>query len=432
MVRKTLMSLSAGQIDSGLSSIATFVAGLYAVSSFGTTLLGAYVVVFTAWNLARTVPSELIYTPSEVVAVGQQEARRIRVLDSSLRRGTLVSLAAAAGVLATFMIIEGDVGSEDAMALVVTAAAVTVIAPLMDHWRKMFHIAGSSWRGATTATAQMIVTISLIVALHGRLDPAWIPFGALATGYVVSALVAFLLTANLTRHDGVIPDPPGWDELSRIGRWLLLANIAVFGSDFVLALIVRAAIGPDVLGYAEGARVVARPVIILGLGLAAVLGPRSVHAGMGPDPRASRATRRLFWWVSSIGGLLYLPLVGSAWDLNPLPDILPTAYVIDGLVVLCVVGAIVFNLALPWWFELLGGRRQHQLARAEVVGSILKTGTGLLAPLLQAFTLPVAWTVAFGARAIGLDIYARRLFASPATGAGEEALVTGLDATSEG
>jgi hypothetical protein len=432
VVRKTLMTLSAGQIDSGMSSIATFVAGLYAVSTFDAALLGAYVVVFTAWNLARTLPSELVYTPSEVVAVAQPEDRRIKVLNSSIRRGIVVSMAGAVGVLATGPMIIGDVGRADALALAVTGAAVTVIAPLMDHWRKMFHIAHSSWRGAVTAASQMIVTIVLIFWFHQRLEPTWVPFGALAGGYMFSAIVALLLTyAVANRVDGDIHSP-GWDELSQIGRWLLLANLAVFGSDFLLALIVKASLGPEVLGYAEGARVVARPVIILGLGLAAVLGPRSVRAGMGPDWEAARASRWLFWLVSTAGGLLYLPWVSIEWALNPLPSLLPTAYEVGGLVLICIVAAMVFNLSLPWWFELLGARRQQQMARTEIAGSLLKVSIGALGPVLKSFTVPLAWTASFLVRAIGLDIYARRLFAATARQTDHDVVTTGQVTSDDG
>ncbi|MEX0865254.1 MAG: hypothetical protein WD269_10320 [Acidimicrobiia bacterium] len=416
MVRPTLRSLSAGQIDSAFSSVATFVAGLYAVRVFDATTLGAYVVVFTAWNLARTLPSEMVYTPSEVVAVGHAGQRRIHILSSSMQRGFLLSLLGAVGVLASSLVIHGDIGQQAALALTVTGAAVTIIAPMLDHWRKMFHIAHASWRAAVTAAAQMVATIVLILVLDGRVHPAWIPFGAIAAGYALSGIVALLLTTPLMRtYQGGI-ERPEWVELSRVGRWLLLANLAAFGSDFVLVLIAKAALGPDVLGYAEAARVVARPVIVLGVGLAAVLGPRSVQAGMGPDPQAARSPRRVLWLFSCLGGLLYLPLVGLDWTLNPLPSILPNAYAVKGLVAVTIAGAIIFNFALPWWYELLGARRQRELARTEMVASILKVATGLAASLLQAFTLPVAWGIAFMARGIGLDFYARRLFKAGSPG----------------
>jgi O-antigen/teichoic acid export membrane protein len=256
----------------------------------------------------------------------------------------------------------------------------------------------------------MVATVVLVAVLDGRVHPAWIPFGAIAAGYALSGIVALFLTTPLMGiYQGLI-ERPEWVELSRVGRWLLLANLAAFGSDFVLVLIAKAALGPDVLGYAEAARVVARPVIVLGLGLAAVLGPRSVQAGMGPDPRAARSPRRVLWLFSCLGGLLYLPLVGLDWTLNPLPSILPNAYAVQGLVAVTIVGAIIFNFGLPWWYELLGARRQRELARTEMVASILKVTTGLAASLFQAFTLPVAWGIAFTARGIGLDFYVRRLF----------------------
>jgi hypothetical protein len=410
-VRKsTIRKLSAGQIDSALSSIATFVAGLYAVRVFDTRLLGAYVVIFTAWNLARSLSSELVFVPSEVVAVARPEKERIHILDSSLPRGFAISLLGAGGVLGSMYIIRGDVGTEAALALAASAAAVTVLAPLQEHWRRMFHIAGSSWRAAATSTVHLAITLVGVFTMGAFFDAAWIPFGVLAAGFTVSSLLAWSLTLPLRASRNVDFRHPRWQELTGIGRWLLVANASAMGSDFILAVTVKAAIGPEMLGFAEGARVVARPVVILGVGLAAVLGPRSVRAGMDRDLAHARWSRRVFWLVSSVAALLYLGVVGFDWALNPLPELVPTAYAVPGLVAVAIVGSVIFNFALPWWFEILGGRQQRTIAWSEAAGSLVKVAVGFLSTFLQAFTLPIAWGAAWLTRGYGLQRSSRRMF----------------------
>lgn len=414
MKSSTLMKLSAGQLDAGLASIATFAAGLFAVWEFEPTLLGAYVVTFTAWNLARTLASEMVFVPSEVVAVGHHERVRLRILDSSVRRGLAVSSIGALGVLLSMFLIETDVGTETALALTISGSAVALLAPLHEHWRTMFHIAGTSWRAVVISTVHLTVSLAAFLLLYERVNPAWIPFGALAMGFLASSFVAVAFTLRMRTPTTKVEQPP-WSELTKIGRWLLVANASAMGSDFLLVLLARSVIGSELVGYAEGARVVARPVIILGIGLAAVLGPRSVRAGLTRDRDAARRTRRIFWAVGLFVSFSYLAVVGFDWQLNPLPDLIPTAYAVDGLVAVAIIGTIFSNIAFPWWHESLGGRRQRLIAASEVAGSVAKVMTGLLAPILQAFVFPVAWASGWFTRAVGLWGTTRSLYTEPDT-----------------
>ncbi|HEX6946707.1 MAG TPA: hypothetical protein VF246_05090 [Acidimicrobiia bacterium] len=419
MRRSTIQSLSAGQIDSALSSIATFIAGLYALRAFDAGLLGAYVVMFTAWNLARSLASELVFVPSEVVAVSLPSADRIHVLRSSVIRGTAVSLLGGAGVYAARLLIVDSAGAQASTALALSAVAVTILAPLQEHWRRMFHIAGSSWRAAIVSTLHLIVTVVSIIVLKALVHVAWVPLGCLAVGFAVSSVASWVLTHNLPTDGTDTQGQPTWPELIGIGKWLLLANTSAMGSDFLLAVIVDAAIGSEMLGYAEGARVIARPVVILGVGLAAVLGPRSVAAGLNSDLDRATRPRHAFWLVSTVAGVLYMLVVGWHWPLNPLQNILPLAYEVHWLIPLAIAGALVYNLAQPWWFEALGARRQRSAAMAETAGAVLKIATGFFAGTLQAFTLPVAWLLAWIVRAVGLgntsaSIFAHRKATEPA------------------
>lgn len=406
---QTIKTVSAGQIDTALSAIATLIIGLYAVRVFDATLLGAYVVVFTAWNFARSIPSELVFTPSEVLAVARPEPSRIQILDSSVRRGLLISILGAVGILASAALVR-DVPSEDIWALTLTGAAITVLAPLQEHWRKMFHISNSSWSAAITSTVAVIGTVIGVFILHRTATPAWVPFGSLAIGLFMSSVSALLLTFPLRRRSGETLEAPAWLELTTMGRWLLVANLSFVGADFLVAVIANALVGAEILGYAEGARVVARPVAILGLGLIAVIGPRSIEAGMTVDHQKARVARKQFWIISLIGGLLYLPLVGFNWSLNPLVELLPNAYAVNGLVAIAIIGTILYNTALPWRSELLGGQRQRHIAASEATGAGMEILTGAFAPVWQAFTLPIAWGAGWLARSVSLGLSARRLF----------------------
>ena len=72
------MKLSAGVIDAGASSLATFLAALVAARTLTATEMGAYALVFAAWTLATQVPSQLIYASAEARLGAGSTSRRAR------------------------------------------------------------------------------------------------------------------------------------------------------------------------------------------------------------------------------------------------------------------------------------------------------------------------------------------------------------------
>ena len=65
-MRSLLRVVTAGQLDAGFASLATFAMGLFAVRVFDATTLGAYALFFAAFFFAVEFPRQLGFTPSEI------------------------------------------------------------------------------------------------------------------------------------------------------------------------------------------------------------------------------------------------------------------------------------------------------------------------------------------------------------------------------
>ena len=83
-----------GLLDAGLSSLATFVMGFYAARYLPPTILGGYALVFSAFMLMTKVPSQLLFKPAEIAAVGFPSTARLQLLPQTLRPHSLASSCA--------------------------------------------------------------------------------------------------------------------------------------------------------------------------------------------------------------------------------------------------------------------------------------------------------------------------------------------------
>src|SRR4051812_20321627 len=88
----------AGLIDSSLSSLATFIIGVYAAHSLSPVLLGGYALAFAAFSLAAIIPDTSVFTPLEVLVVKHPRPERLGLLGHTLRTGFLPSLLPGLGV----------------------------------------------------------------------------------------------------------------------------------------------------------------------------------------------------------------------------------------------------------------------------------------------------------------------------------------------
>lgn len=417
--------LPAGIVDAGFASLATFAVGLSAVTLFGDADRGVYAVFFSAFMLGTVLPRNLILTPVEVEAVAVPVGSRLTLLPRGLILGFGPAVLGATAVLFAVAVTTQYTTADVMIALAVTTAVTTVLSPLQDYVRKMFHIATLSWRAAAVSIVQF-VSVAAAIAVMMALDVgvAWIPFGALAIANAISLVVARLIV-HLTASGSVLGSLD-FRELASRGKWLVVQASASAATGFAVAAIIASLASPDALGYAESARVVAQPILVLAAGLTAVLAPRSMKAGMDRDARTARTTNNIYLAIIGLAGIGYIAIAGWDWLLNPMSYIVPSAYVVSGLVVVTIAANVVVSGLFLQVNELLGAHEETALARIAWSVSPLMLLGGLTAGATGAFARPVGAIAQAGGRFLMQAYTLRRVYrADPeATPIGDDEVVS--------
>ena len=108
--------------------------------------------------------------------------------------------------------------------LALTAALTTILSPVQDHLRRVFHLADQSWRAAATSAVQFgVATVCLAVGYFAFDVPAaWLPFGSLAVANAASLTAGFALARPGAEAGG----HPGIRSLWSQGVFLLLGAVA--------------------------------------------------------------------------------------------------------------------------------------------------------------------------------------------------------------
>jgi len=394
--KRLARKLPAGMIDASLASLATFSIGLAATNLLDNRELGVYAVFFSAFMFGTVLPRNLVFTPAEVTAVSRRLSERMNLLAQSVKIGLVPAIIGALGVGLAAAVTWPLSDAHSVLALTVTTGITTVISPIQDHIRKLFHIADHSWLAASVSTVQVIGAGGAVVALAlSGVASAWIPFGALAIANTLSLGVAVLLAARVGATGG--RPRLRLRSLTASGKWLVLQASAPSVAGFVVAAIVVWLAGPEALGYAEAARVVAQPVLVLATGLTAVLAPRAMEASMRVDLTSVRRVRRIYLSLVIAAGVGYLIVAGVPWIWNPMQYLVSAAYVVPGLVAL----TILTNTFTAGEFlqvnELLGAKREKSLMVVSFTTSPILILVASSAALTGAFARPLgglfeAWT----------------------------------------
>ncbi len=387
-MRGLLRTVTAGQVDAGFASLATFVMGLFAVRVFDAQTLGAYALFFAAFLFATEFPRQLVFVPSEIWVLDVERSERLGLLRNSLSFGATVALPAALLVLVAAAPLVDEVDAGTLAALAVSCSITAFISPIQDHLRRLLHLSGTSWLAALVSLVQFLGVVGGLLIIRNAGD-AWAPFGALALANVVSTSTG-MVASRFRRAEEIRPPKR---DLFNIGRWLLVVGLATSGAGFIAAALVEALAGTAALGYVEGARVVARPLQVFGVGLLAVLGPRSMEAAVASNLQAARRLRRVFVAFSLFVGLPYAGVVAFEWWWNPLVDLLPNAYVVEGLLLVTILSNLVYNLLFPYRAEIMGAQRQVALAKVEIAANGAQAAVAGSAGVLGAFALPVGGLV---------------------------------------
>lgn len=399
--------LPAGVIDAALASLATFATGLAAVNLLGDVERGVYAVFFTAFGLGTVLPNQLGYGPTEIISVEMRQGERLTVLRRSIRVGLPMSAFASISVVPAILVTGSVATAPLILPLAVTCAATILLSPTQDHVRRMLHIDGSSWAAAGVSAVQLAAAVVAIgsFALAG-VPATWIPFGSLAIANLFSLLAgAFLITGRIRQRPDlrIIRLSELWD----LGSWLFVGSLVPSLTAFGVAAVITVLAGAEALGYAEAARIVAQPVLVLGTGLTAVLAPRTMEAAL--HRAKADADRLLRGYTALVGGsaAVYALVIASAWGVNPMARLVPAAYVEPGLVAATIGVNVLLATAFLFGHELAAARRQRALAFVAIATAPLRLLTAATAGVTGAFARPLAQGAGIGANLVAYQVLRR-------------------------
>lgn len=392
--------LPAGIIDASFASLATFVASLVAVVIFSDADRGIYAVYFTAFNLGAIIAYQLVYVPAEIESVARELPLRITIIDDSLRIGRLPAVAGALIILGATITTAPIADPQLAIGLTVTALAATYLSPTQDHLRRILHIVHQPWDAAWMSVTQFATTAAALgVMVWLDVAPEWIPFGSLAIANVVSMTVG----RTLIRRKRLADTAPGqvtFRDLLHNGRWLVVQAVIPALGAFIIATVITYLAGPEAMGYAEAARIVAQPILVMAGGLTAALRPRAMEAAMARDLETSLKVEKIFLVLVLGGVALYLPLVAGAWAWNPMAYLVPPAYEIPGLVAAAVLANTTLAVVLIIVNEMFAAGR----AKAVSIIEAIAVPIGVLSALSAAFIGAYAWPLARGVGGLGAAV----------------------------
>jgi O-antigen/teichoic acid export membrane protein len=413
--------VSAGILDAALSSLATFVIGFFAARSLSAVDLGAYALVFAAFMLVTRVPAQLIFKPAEVIVGSVPLLDRLGLLRHTLRIGALPALLAALSLTLWALLAPAALSPEVVVALSITGVASAFFSPIQDHVRHMLHLAHASWWAAAVSAVQVGVAVAGVwVCTHMELPAAWIPFGVLALANVSSMSIGLCVATPAPSGAQVLPPELRFRKMLDLGAWLLPVALIPSAAGLLGSTIVSHLAGPETLGYAEAARILGQPPFVASMGLAAVLGPKSLRAAQMRQLKTARQISRQYVILVWAAGLPYLALVGFEWGWNPLYRLLPNAYHASGLVAATILGSILMGMDWPSRSELVGAGRVAALARLEAVANAARVATTATARYTGVFALPASLVVLAAVRSLGYRAALRSVWGDHQS-AGEDA-----------
>jgi O-antigen/teichoic acid export membrane protein len=404
--------LPPGVLDAGFASLATFVAGLAAVAVFDDADLGIYAVFFVAFTLGQLVAYQLIYVPAEIVAVGRTGVQRLTIFNDSLRIGFWPAIVGASAIFAATITTAPIASMELTIGLTVTAWIATFLSPTQDHVRRTLHVADHSWQAAAMSTTQFVVSSAAIALMLIFDAPApWVPFGALAIANVVSLSVGLLLVRRDRQH-AETPIHVTFRDLTADGRWLLLQASIPAAAAFVTANIITYLAGPEAMGYAEAARIVAQPVLVLAGGLIYPLRPRAMEAALKKDLPVSIRLETIYISMILVGGVGYLLLAGAPFPWNPMQYLVPVAYEVPGLVAASIGANVVLGSIFLAVNEMMAAGRGRSLAFLNALAAPIRIVVATSAAFVGAFARPLSEAIGEVVIISGLLVYHRQIYSA--------------------
>jgi O-antigen/teichoic acid export membrane protein len=389
-------AVPAGLLDAGLASLASLSATSYATRVLAPQDLGTYALFFGAFLMGAVVSTQLLFSPAEIASLRYDGARRLRLLDQSLLLGALPTLAAA--IVAVLAAVAGSAGAarEVVAPLALTSGVCMLVSPMQDHVRRLLHFAGHSWCAAMMSATLLGTVLACLLLLHWLgVNPSWVPFGSLSLANAISLVAGLLLVArrrrNLERLERL-----RIGQLMHLGRWLVLIGLTPTAAVFVAGVLVTKTASATALGYVQAAGLLSQPLYVLTVGLSAVLGPRLLQAGAERRSELARRVSGPFRVGLVAAASLYILGIGFRWPLNPLPQLVPSAYIVGGLLPLMIIGQTLQGILQSSRLQLTGAGWVRTLLRLEFSSSLFlclgSASAGIIGPFAMALG-SISWGV---------------------------------------
>jgi O-antigen/teichoic acid export membrane protein len=383
--------LVAGLVDTASASLASLLVGLSAVRVLDPALLGVYALVFGAFNLVAVIPYQLVFAPLEIAAVDYPQEHRLTILRKSLRLGAVSALLTSLLLVLWVYVVPPGTPRDALLGLTVTSLVCAFLSPMQDHLRRMQHLAGRSAAAAAISTVQLTVAIGALFGFSWlHVAPWWIPLGSLAVANFVSGAFGVLISTRWLQTEWT-GTALGWRQTLNSGKWLLLGGLTSPAAAFLAGALIVHLSSTEALGYAEAARIVGQPILVLALGLSATLGPRSMEAARAHRAESARKVEVQFVLLTSVVAGMYALLFGISWSWNPLVTLVPNAFKIPALLLAVLLSTTLNGILFPIRSELVGGRRERDVAYAESLGSLLRIGVGGTAGITGSFAMPLGF-----------------------------------------
>lgn len=213
-------------------------------------------------------------------------------------------------------------------------------------------------------------------------DPAWTAFGALAVANVASLTVGLILAVRSATApspaEGPFVDAIAVRNLARSGAWLGSAGVFSTAVNLFVSWLVTAVAGEAALGFAEAARTLAQPIVVVSMGLRSVYGPDSMEAAKQRDERRAASVSNRFLLVLWPLTLVFAAVVGWNWQGNPLADLVPAAYTVSGLIIISVLANALNGASFPLRLELVGADRERALFWTDGIANVAMVVTALV------------------------------------------------------
>ncbi len=311
-----LRRLSWGLIDQAVTSLVSFVVGIYVARSLGATQFGAFSLAWVTYGVCLNISRGLATDPLAVRYTGVRRSAWRAAVTRSSGLSFAVGLVTGACCVLAGLALGGHPG--DAF------VALGIVLPgllVQDSWRFAFFASGQGGKAlfSDVTWAAAMVPLLLLAAEHPSVTVfvlAW--GGAAAVAALVSGVQAWILPR---------PDRAGsWlAEHRDLGPRYLVENVSISGASQLRAYGLGAIAGLAAVGTVRGAELLLGPffIVLSGVGLVAVPeAARVLRRSVRALPRfclllgSAQAAAALLWGLALmfvLPGSIGRQLLGEVW-----------------------------------------------------------------------------------------------------------------------